>query len=37
MRANKFLMRAKYLLYSSAALATLMLAAAARWKPSGGK
>lgn len=37
MRAPTFLARAKYLLYSSAALATLMLAAAARWKPAGGK
>jgi hypothetical protein len=37
MRAKRFLARGKYLLYSSAALATLMLAAAARWKPAGGK
>lgn len=37
MRAPTFLARAKYLLYSGAALATLMLAAAARWKPAGGK
>jgi hypothetical protein len=37
MRARRFIARAKYVLYSSAALATLMLAAAARWKPSGGK
>lgn len=37
MRATTFVRRVKYLMYSSAALATLMLAAAARWKPSGGK
>lgn len=37
MRAKRFLTRARYLLYTSAALATLLLAAAARWKPSGGK
>lgn len=36
MRVKDFMARAKYVLYASAALASLALAAAARWKPSGG-